>query len=118
MKLVPTGSIKSLDVLLISQTSIRVMWEEVDCDLHNGRIIEYIVIISSNNNTYNLTSTEQYITVNDLVSDIYKVNVAAVNSIGSGPVSDYVEIEIVEGTELYYWYNYSYFCSYCFKYTS
>ena len=62
------------------------MWEEVDCDKPNGRIIEYIVIISNNCNTYNLTSTERYITVNDLVlGGIYNISVAAVNSIGSGP---------------------------------
>ena len=43
------------------------MWEEVDCDQRNGRIIEYILIISSNSNTYNMTTTKRYITVNDLV---------------------------------------------------
>ena len=51
----------------INQTSIRIMWEEVDCVQCNGRIIEYIVIIINDSNTYNLTSTEGYITVNDLV---------------------------------------------------
>ena len=66
------------------------MWEEVDCDQHNGRIIEYIVIISNNSNTYNMTSTEgwdtMYIIVNDLaVGSIYSISVAAVNSIGNGP---------------------------------
>ena len=70
MKLVPVGIIRSLNVSQINQTSIKIMWEAVDCDPHNGRIIEYIVIIVSSNNTYNLTSTERYITVNDLVSDI------------------------------------------------
>ena len=60
-----------------------IMWEEVDCDKHNGRIIEYIAIIS---NTYYLTSTERYVTVNDLVlGGIYNISVAAVNSIRSGP---------------------------------
>ena len=72
------------------------MWEEVDCDQRNGRIIGYIVAIRNNSNTYNLTSTERYITVNDVVvGGIYRISVAAVNSIGIGPFSDYVEIEIV-----------------------
>ena len=94
--LVPTGNINSLYVLQINQTSIRIMWEEVDCDQHNGKIIEYIVIISNNNYTYNLTSTERYITVNDLVlGGIYNINVAAVNSIGIGPLSDNIELQIV-----------------------
>ena len=101
LKLVPAGIVKYLNVLQINQTSIRIMWGEVNCDQRNGRIIEYIVIISSNSNTYNLTSTERYITVNDLVlGGIYNISVAAVNSIGSGPFSDYVEIEIIKGTLL------------------
>ena len=97
--IVPTGNVNSLNVLQISQTSIRIMWEEVDCVQRNGRIIEYIVIISNNNYTYNLTSTERYITVNDLVlGGIYNISVAAVNSIGIGPFSDYIELQIVKST--------------------
>ena len=66
------------------------MWED---DQHNGRIIKYIVIISNNSNTYNLASTERYITVNDLVlGGIYNISVAAVNSIGIGP---FKELQIV-----------------------
>ena len=101
MNLVPTGNVRSLNVSQINQTSIRIMWEEVDCDQRNGRIIEYIVVMSSNSNTYNLTSTERYITVN-VLGGIYTVSVYAVNSIGIGPFSDYVEIEIATGTVLYY----------------
>ena len=71
------------------------MWEEVDCVQHNGRIIEYIVIISNNSNTYNLTSIERYITVNDLVlGGIYNISVAAVNSIGSGPLINVLDLLI------------------------
>ena len=69
------------------------MWEEVDCDQRNGRIIEYIVIISSNSNRYNMTTTKRYIIVNDLVlGGMYSISVAAVNSIGSGP---FKELQIV-----------------------
>ena len=93
LKLVPAGNVNSLSILQISQTSIRIMWEEVDCVQRNGRIIEYIVIISNNCNTYNLTSTERYITVNDLVlGGIYSISVAAANSIGIGPLSDNIDV--------------------------
>ena len=103
--LVPTGNINSLNVLQISQTSIRIMWEEVDCDQRNGRIIEYIVIISNNSNTYNLTSTERYITVNDLVlGGIYSISVAAVNSIG---ISLFKELQIVTSKILFIHHNYT-----------
>ena len=52
---------------LIMVSSDNITWEEIDCHLHNDKIIEYIVIISNNSITYNLTTTERYIIVNDLV---------------------------------------------------
>ena len=96
MKLVPPdGNVSSLNVSHINQTSIRIMWKEVDCVQRNGRIIEYIVIISNDSYAYNLTSTEKYITVNDLVlGGIYKISVAAVNSIGSGPLINVLDVLI------------------------
>ena len=78
----------------------RITWKNVNCHLHNGRIIEYIVIISNNSITYNLTSIERYIIVNDLVfGNVYNMSVAGVNSIGRGPFSDPVEVQI--GTSKY-----------------
>ena len=84
----------------VTLTSNNITWEEIDCHLRNGRIIEYIVIISNNSITYNLTTTERYIIVNDLVlGNVYNIGVAGVNSIGRGPFSDSVEVQI--GTSKY-----------------
>ena len=48
----------------------------VDCHLRNGRIIEYIVIISNNSMAYNLISSERYVIVNDLIfGNVYKMSV-------------------------------------------
>ena len=56
------------------------------------------MIISNNSKTYNLTSSERYFIVNDLVfGDVYKVSIAGVNSIGRGSFSDPVEIQIGTG---------------------
>ena len=86
--------------LSVNLTANKIIWEEIDCHLCNGRIIEYIVIISNNSITYNLTSSERYIIVNDLVfSNVYNMTVAGVNSIGRGPFSDPVEVQI--GTSKY-----------------
>ena len=94
------GSPKFIMVSSVSLTSNRIIWEDVDCHLRNGRIIEYVVIISNNSITYNLTSTERYIIVNDLVlGNVYNMSVAGVNSIGRGPFSDPVEVQI--GTSKY-----------------
>ena len=92
------GSPKLIMVSSISLTSNNITWEEVDCHLRNGRIIEYIVIISNNSMTYNLTSSERYVIVNDLVlGNVYNMSVAGVNSIGRGLFSDPVEIQIGNG---------------------
>ena len=86
--------------LSVNLTANKIIWEEINCHLRNGRIIEYIVIISNNSITYNLTSTERYIIVNDLVfGNIYNMSVAGVNSIGRGPFSDLIEVQI--GTSKY-----------------
>ena len=77
--------------------------ERGNCDQCNGRIIEYIVIISNNSNTYNLTSTERYITVNDLVlGGIYSISLAAMNSIGIGL---FKELQIVTCMTLFIYHN-------------
>ena len=87
-------------VFPLNKTSNKIIWENVDCLLRNGRIIEYIVIVSNNSMTYNLTSSERHVIVNDLVfSNVYNMSVAGVNSIGRGPFSDPVEVQI--GTSKY-----------------
>ena len=53
------------------------------------------MIISNSSITYNLTSTERYIILNDLVFGTeYNISVAAINSVGRGPFSDPIEVEI------------------------
>uniref|UniRef100_A0A1X7TNB3 Fibronectin type-III domain-containing protein n=1 Tax=Amphimedon queenslandica TaxID=400682 RepID=A0A1X7TNB3_AMPQE len=70
-------------------------WNEVNCSERNGLITGYTVIISNSSITYNLTSTETYIILNDLVFGTeYNISVAAVNSVGRGPFSDPIEVEI------------------------
>ena len=82
----------------VSLTSNNITWEEVDCHLRNGRIIEYIVMISNNSIKYNLTPTERYVIVNDLVfGNVYNMSVAGVNSIGRGPFADPIEVQIRTG---------------------
>ena len=98
MFIVPLGSPKSIMAVSINLTTNKIIWEEIDCYLRNGRIIEYIVIISNNSITYNLTNTKRYIIVNDLVfGNVYNMSVAGVNPIGRGPFSDPSEVQIGTG---------------------
>ena len=58
------------------------MWNEMNCSQLNGRFIEYNVLI-------------QNIYVNELVFGTeYNISVAAVNSVGRGPFSDPILVEI------------------------
>ena len=46
-------------------------------------------MISNSSITYDLSSTERYVILNDLVfGTVYIISVAAVNSVGRGPFSD------------------------------
>ena len=92
------GSPNLIMVSSVSLISNKITWEEVDCHLCNGRIIEYIVMISNNSMTYNLTSSERYVIVNDLVfGNAYNMSIAGVNSIGRGPFSNPIKVQIGTG---------------------
>uniref|UniRef100_A0A1X7VP42 Fibronectin type-III domain-containing protein n=1 Tax=Amphimedon queenslandica TaxID=400682 RepID=A0A1X7VP42_AMPQE len=92
---IPNGRPSSIQVLLVNSTANRLTWNEVNCSERNGLIKGYTVIISNSSITYNLTSTERYIILNDLVFGTeYNISVAAVNSVGRGPFSDLIVVEI------------------------
>ena len=60
-------------------------------------------MISNNSITYNLTSTERYIILNDddlIFGTEYNISVAAFNSVGRGPFSDSVVVEIGIGMHI------------------
>ena len=77
--LVPVGVPTSLHV---NPNTNRIMWNEINCSQLTGRFIEYNVLI-------------QNIYVNELVFGTeYNISVAAVNSVGRGPFSDPIVVEI------------------------
>uniref|UniRef100_A0A1X7SE27 Fibronectin type-III domain-containing protein n=1 Tax=Amphimedon queenslandica TaxID=400682 RepID=A0A1X7SE27_AMPQE len=93
--IIPSGWPSSIQILPVNFTANRFTWNEVNCSQRNGLITGYTVIISNNSITYNLTSTERYIILNDLVFGTeYNISVAAVNSVGRGPFSDPIVVEI------------------------
>uniref|UniRef100_A0A1X7U5E8 Fibronectin type-III domain-containing protein n=1 Tax=Amphimedon queenslandica TaxID=400682 RepID=A0A1X7U5E8_AMPQE len=92
---VPSGWPSSIDILPVNSTANYVIWNEVNCSQHSGLITGYTVIISNSSITYNLTSTERYTILNDLVFGTeYNISVAAVNTFGRGPFSISVVVEI------------------------
>ena len=95
--IVPRRWPNSLQVSSFNSTSTanNLTWNEVNCSQRNGLITGYTVMISNSSITYNLNSTERYIILNDLVfGTVYNISVTAVNSVGRGPFSDPMTIEI------------------------
>uniref|UniRef100_A0A1X7SYM0 Protein-tyrosine-phosphatase n=1 Tax=Amphimedon queenslandica TaxID=400682 RepID=A0A1X7SYM0_AMPQE len=93
--IIPSGWPSSIQVFQVNSTANRFTWNEVNCSERNGLITGYTVIISNSSITYNLTSTERYIILNDLVFGTeYNISVAAINSVGRGPFSDPIVVEI------------------------
>ena len=81
--------------LFLLQPINNLTWNEVNCSQRNSLITGYTVIISNSSIIYNLTSTDRYIILNDLVFGTeYNISVAAVNSVGRGPFSDPIVVEI------------------------
>ena len=98
MYIAPSGWPNSLLVSAVNSTANRIEWNEINCSQRNGTITGYTVMISNSSITYNLNSTERYIILNDLVfGTVYNISVAAVNSVGRGPFSDPMAIEIGRG---------------------
>ena len=95
LSIVPSGWPNSFQVSLVTSTTNNLTWNEVYCSQRNGLITGYTVMISNSSITYNLNSTKRYIMLNDLVfGTVYNISVAAVNSVGRGPFSDPMAIEI------------------------
>ena len=93
MIIAPTGVPKNL--VLLETKYYNLTWDELHCSERIGVITGYTVMIINSSVTYNLTSTNTHIILNDLVFGTeYNISVAAVNSIGSGPFSDHITISM------------------------
>ena len=85
----------------IGPLKIRVTWDPVECIHRNGPITSYRVC-HTNLNTLSeictpVSSADGSTTLDIAVSSaaLYSVRVAAVNSIGEGPFSNEVQVEVV-----------------------
>ena len=93
MIIAPTGVPKNL--VLFETKYYNLIWNELKCFEQNGLITSYTVMIINSSVTYNISSTNTHIILNDLVFGTeYNISVAAVNSIGSGPFSHHITISM------------------------
>ena len=81
--------------IILTKPINNLTWNELNCSERIGVITGYTVMISNSSITYNISSTNTHIILNDLVfGTVYNISVAAVNSIGRGPFSDPIVVEI------------------------
>ena len=90
--LAPSGAPRHLAAQTITSTSVVLTWNEVDCLQQNaGDVTGYIIVYfgDSKTATYSSDSVSRTYTVQGLNPFTeYSFSVAAVNSIGTGPLSD------------------------------
>ena len=87
----PSAAPNSVSISVVTSTSITVQWGAVDCIHRNGHItgysVQYGVVGSGSFHSVDATGTEA--TISGLMpSTTYSIQVAAVNSAGTGSYSD------------------------------
>ena len=96
MHAVPSAAPSSVLASAVITSSFTLQWEEVECIHHNGDITGYLISYgvdgdSSPRQTVNALTTEQPIT-GLYPSTTYAIQVAAVNSAGTGVYSDQISV--------------------------
>ena len=79
----PSGSPKSLNISS-TLSSITIQWSDVDCIKQNSEITGYQIKVDQT--SFNVSSNErQFIAMNLFPNTMYKLQVAAMSSNGTGP---------------------------------
>ena len=97
----PSAAPDSVSISEVTSSSITVQWEMVPCIHHNGDITGYSVQYTEGGSTQTMSvsgdSSGGMVTISGLSPiTLYTVQVAAVNSAGTGPSSDPVMITTPE----------------------
>ena len=92
----PSAAPTNVDVFVINSTALNVQWEAVPCIEQNGDITGYTVcvLVSGEMERVEDAGDVNEVTISDLTpSTTYSIQVAAVNSEGTGPYSDLITID-------------------------
>ena len=88
----PSAAPTSVDVSFINSTALNVQWEAVPCIEQNGDITGYTVRVLESGEMD--VGDVNEVTISELTpSTTYSIQVAAVNSEGTGPYSDLIIID-------------------------
>ena len=101
----PSAAPTSVGVSEVTSSSITVQWEAVPCIEQNGDITGYTVRVLESGEMERVEDVGDdvtQVTISDLTpSTTYSIQVAAVNSEGTGPYNDLITIDTPD-SELYY----------------
>ena len=98
----PSAAPNAVMLITITDTTITVQWEEVECIGRNGEITGYSVKYSGGDSAQTVTVTEREVTIQDLMSSTpYSIKVAAMTRAGTGPYSIPVNEETKGTIQLY-----------------
>ena len=93
-----------MDVSVINYTALNVQWETVPCIEQNGDITGYtvrVLVSGEMERVEDVGDDVNEVTISELTpSTTYSIQVAAVNSVGTGPYSDLITIDTPD-SELY-----------------
>ena len=104
----PSAAPTNVDVSVINSTALNVQWEMIPCIEQNGDITGYTVrvLVSGEMERVEDAGDVNEVTISELTpSTTYSIQVAAVNSEGTGPYSDLIIIDtpiIVSYMLIYY----------------
>ena len=89
---VPVSAPDGLVVSLESGTSLKVVWNPLDCSLQNGPITGYIIDFNDSRVNVSGEFQTEFTVANLAPNALYSVKVAAVNDAGSSKFSDPVYV--------------------------
>ena len=85
---VPTGAPNNLQATEITENSIFIEWDEIDCLDQNGAIIQYNLTL--NGTPYSSVGATQFSFADLSPQTQYNITVVGVNVVGSGPARSIV----------------------------
>ena len=101
----PSASPVITTALLLNSSTLFMSWTDLPAEHENGPLTAYNIVIKSENGssiqqTIPYGSSQANLPAGSMILDLkYSVAMSAVNSVGSGPLSDYVDITTIAKTK-------------------
>ena len=81
---VPSGAPRNLQATAITETSISIQWDEIECLEQNGAIIRYSILLNSNPLSTTLPNVREFTLTGLSPQTSYTISVFGANGLGNG----------------------------------